>query len=1130
MSRAVIDPTQKHRRRRLALSILLLATAGITIVAWLVWDLPRRRVEATLAERLGAEVRLGRLSIRGARTFLLYDLEIRRMASQPLVEHLAVGTLYVLGSLAEIRQGRFEELRLADAELHVARPPPAPRETRPAGRLVAGRLGVIRGRVVVAGKSTAAVLEAEGELTGVGTDLSGEILFRSESFPAGPLIELLRPAAKDGAPRDLLTGLDLSVQGLAASLRVSAGGANIDMEGTARGAVLSRDARALSVTEPRVGLAARRSADGRLHIEARPELNIFSSGLIVADLDTRTGESLSIEARLLGLDVGPVLPVLSALPQGWVVSGRADIEVESRAGGPLRSVIDARLTHLGPPDADPRVQEAFFPSRVRFTGELGTPGSAALNGRAFAETASVGSFEATGSVALGPGDPSASLRWRFKGPGRERLAFFPTLVGIEVPDDMRLDGSLEGEGSVAGPLIAPAVEGSLRLGALSATRSSRDGEAVILWSFRDGMGSARYRWQGPRGPIEVASFDLRGKVEIPPLRAVPFELRASGAADPFARGFRIEQAAVDMSDLGSVRLTGAWKAGVDGNVEVHARDADLTRWQSFLGPVTEGIGAAYSFRGKAEADLSASGGRGGWTASGKVSVRRPGVESKDGARVIEGNDTDWDVEIRGGARDGDLTLRAKTTEGGFRILWDTLYADYSRLRPPVELSARAAPLARGSPERQGWEWDGLADLTLPGGSRLHVSARDSPSGPLLYGFRLELQDLGGLFEREVIGPLGDTFPRLGRLRAGGSLDVSLEGRLDETVRTVQGRARLRGFDLEGARETVLVKGLDLDLPIDLEWEGTFPEPWKLRGDELEGSLRFSRLRFGETEFPATSTRLRIHADSVAFEEDLRLPFLGGTLQFEKLTLVELLDPARRLDAGIELQGLKLEELTRAAGWPLLEGELEGSFPRMRLSQSILEVEGGGQVFLFGGVLTFGDISGESVLSRYPKIGFSADFKDIDLARLTRRFDFGEMTGMLHGYLRQCELFRGVPVRFEAQIEADQGKGDPPVINIKAINNIAILGTGGGIGVLERGIRRFLDHYTYEKLGIRMRLEDDVFLIRGLERRGDRELFLKGRLPFRIDVVNVRPGQAVSFRAMVDRLRRLDLARVTTAAF
>ena len=102
-----------------------------------------------------------------------------------------------------------------------------------------------------------------------------------------------------------------------------------------------------------------------------------------------------------------------------------------------------------------------------------------------------------------------------------------------------------------------------------------------------------------------------------------------------------------------------------------------------------------------------------------------------------------------------------------------------------------------------------------------------------------------------------------------------------------------------------------------------------------------------------------------------------------------------------------------------------------------------------------------------------------------------------------------------------------VVSVRAINNIAILGTGAGTNILDRGIHKLFDRYTYGALGISMSLSGDAFRLRGLEHRGDRELFLRGRLPFPIDVVNAQPGGSVSFQTMVRRLRSLDVSKATT---
>jgi hypothetical protein len=56
----------------------------------------------------------------------------------------------------------------------------------------------------------------------------------------------------------------------------------------------------------------------------------------------------------------------------------------------------------------------------------------------------------------------------------------------------------------------------------------------------------------------------------------------------------------------------------------------------------------------------------------------------------------------------------------------------------------------------------------------------------------------------------------------------------------------------------------------------------------------------------------------------------------------------------------------------------------------------------------------------------------------------------------------------------------------------------------------------------MKLDRDRFLLRGTERKGQSELFVKGRPPFRIDIVNAAPGQTVSFQTMMSRLRNLQV--------
>jgi hypothetical protein len=274
--------------------------------------------------------------------------------------------------------------------------------------------------------------------------------------------------------------------------------------------------------------------------------------------------------------------------------------------------------------------------------------------------------------------------------------------------------------------------------------------------------------------------------------------------------------------------------------------------------------------------------------------------------------------------------------------------------------------------------------------------------------------------------------------------------------------------------------------------------------------------------PQTGVDLVAQHDSIRIVGRLTVPLLDGELTLDEPTFAELLKPSRHLETGIALEGLSLSRLSEAAGLFPLEGTVRGSFPRVRLTRKRLETEGDARFELFGGELVVSRVRGRDLLSRFPRLTFSAEFEEIDLGQFTRAIDFGEMTGVLRGRLVDFETFRGVPVRFRGELETVKRRHTSQKINVKAIDNLSILGTGGKVGMLDRGLHRFLDQYTYRKAGVTMKLENDRLEFRGMIRDGGKEYFVRGRPPFPIHVVNVRPGQAVSFQTMMKRLQSLEI--------
>jgi len=340
---------------------------------------------------------------------------------------------------------------------------------------------------------------------------------------------------------------------------------------------------------------------------------------------------------------------------------------------------------------------------------------------------------------------------------------------------------------------------------------------------------------------------------------------------------------------------------------------------------------------------------------------------------------------------------------------------------------------------------------------------------------------------------------------------------------VSGDAELDRLSIAAADDGSHVQNLQIQLPVDLGWteDGAVEERHPQRG-----SFKFDSASVGGVQLSATATELSVLGDTVTAMGGLHLPVLGGEVVLENVELAELTRSSRHLAASVELLRISLTEVARAVGLPPLEGDVAGRFPRVRFSNGVLTVDGTGELSLFGGTVTMRDIAGSDLLTHYPRLKFSADWRDIDLAQLTRTFDFGAMSGIVEGQLVDCEIFRDVPIGFRGVLRSVPRKGVPRRISLKAVNNIAIVGTGSGLGFLDRGLRRFISSYAYHSIGVEMLLSNDHFLLRGLERRGDQELFVKGRFPLRVDVVNVQPGMTVSFRTMIERLRTLDVTTAT----
>lgn len=804
-------------------------------------------------------------------------------------------------------------------------------------------------------------------------------------------------------------------------------------------------------------------------------------------------------------------------------------DIDPRRGGGIEArlrVPSGTASHAG--TAAPR---ETFPLELQLDGALALGDSTGIDGVLEIGSRLTGPATVTGRVALAPGVPFIDARVAFaRLPPLEELRDVAAQFGVGLPDELIVTGVPRADFALAGPLADPTIRGSIAIAELQATlddvTGARDGG---VWRVEAAQAEGRVEQtsgSGKRWSLE--QFALQGTLahdagsgpDVAPLPwSTTFDLSARGALDAVDGTLRLEDARLS-SPLWAEVLFGAVQDGAGVWTARFALAAvELTRLRELSLLWIEDPAPEFSLVGEAGAELElrvAADRR--FDGQGRLALRGAGFSSQDGSRVVEGAEGRVEVDLRSDAS-GEFAGEARGELTGPVLLWGTLFGDFSPLGSTIEASFASA--------ERGWRSDFAWSLPDRVSARGHLAA-DGSNGTD-FTLALEVPDLAAFLENYVKTPFEGSVDLIDTLRAAGELAVTLEGRNDDSLTRIAGNVETRDAAFLGVAGATTIGGLDLELPLDLEWH-VDAEGRRVLADGVarEGSLQFDALSVQGVTLPAVSTRLASRADTILLEQPVELELFGGRVALEGVELAEWSRGSRHLGFALRLDELDLRTISESVGNLPLEGALNGYLPAVRLTQDQLEVDGGGDLQIFGGRVAIFDISGEEVLGRYPRVRFSADFEGVDLLDITRKFDFGEVYGEVEGQIRDCELFRGIPVRCNATMHSVETAGVPRKISVKAIRNISILGSGDRVGLLDRGLQRFFDTYNYSEIGMTMDLRNDRFLLRGTASRGDKELFVKGRLPFRIDIVNVAPGHAVSFQTMLERVKNLDVTTTPPA--
>jgi hypothetical protein len=426
----------------------------------------------------------------------------------------------------------------------------------------------------------------------------------------------------------------------------------------------------------------------------------------------------------------------------------------------------------------------------------------------------------------------------------------------------------------------------------------------------------------------------------------------------------------------------------------------------------------------------------------------------------------------------DLDRSAMTVQVGLRsgeLLIDDFYRDFSSA-------------AIGSRAELSWADEELtvANLSLSDGDALSLEAglrvdldgeSEQPALRALEINRLEL-DFPGAYQR-YLEPMAAAWA-LNGLEVTGRLAWRGQWSSGELVSGDLLVSDLSAVDI--SRDRFAVTGLEAHLrPGDYGFDSR---------------LSWRGLLFGRINLGAGEAMLDSEPGAIALLEPLTLQMLGGSVELETLKLIL---PGARGDGSGEpdvlmrahIRELDMGEVTSALDWPAFTGSISGEIPGVSLDDGVLAVDG--EIFfdVFGGRIALQHLSMERPFGVLPSLAADVIVTDLDLEQLTRTFSFGRIAGRLDGYVRDLRMLDWAPVAFDAWFgtpDRQEGSND---ISRQAVNRLTTIGGGSATAALTGPLMRMFSSFSYRRLGLGCRLQNNVCALRGLSEDQASVLILEG---------------------------------------
>ncbi|HUP90611.1 MAG TPA: hypothetical protein VM074_00045 [Solimonas sp.] len=349
-------------------------------------------------------------------------------------------------------------------------------------------------------------------------------------------------------------------------------------------------------------------------------------------------------------------------------------------------------------------------------------------------------------------------------------------------------------------------------------------------------------------------------------------------------------------------------------------------------------------------------------------------------------------------------------------------------------------------------------------------------------------------------------------------DLAAQGEAGATLELVDRRVKqasvqVRRGQLAAAKSGATVEGIEAALAWNASANG---DSW----------LSWSGGKLGKLPIGAARLDLAAGGRDLRLIKPVRVPLLDGAVRIERLALGGIAQPGMSAEFAATVEPINLGELCRALGWPEFSGELSGTLPGLRYADKELSLDGELAAKAFDGEVRIRGLRVIEPFGAAPRLAADVTLRNLDLERVTGAFSFGRIEGRLDGDVEQLRVIGWKPVSMRARLYTPPGDDSRHRISQRAIDTISSIG-GGPSGILSRGVLRFFDDFSYDRIGWSCVLENRVCRMDGIEpaHKGAGYVLVKGRLLPRIDVIGYT--RSVAWDTLVERLKNARSAPAPT---